>query len=410
MPGKRSDTRNTHPQQDAMDVQDHQHSVRFYNDDEETQAALAKLAAIVECSEDAIASKDLNGIVTSWNASAERMFGYKAEEIIGKPITLIIPPELHPDEGMILGKIRRGERLEHFETVRVAKNGRRLNVSLTVSPVKDSSGKITGAAKIVRDITERKMAEQSLQRAEKLAATGQLAASIAHEINNPMQALTNLMALIAYKTTLDPNTRELVALAETEVSRMSHIVRQMLSFYRESVKPVPVSITEVLEDVLELFVMRMRSNEIKVERRYEFSGQINGFSVELRQLFANLISNAIEAIGQKGQIRIHVSPWHNMTRREQAGIRVLIADNGSGIKPELRKRIFEPFFTTKAEKGTGLGLWVVKGVVSRHEGSIRVRSSIRTGRSGTIFSIFLPGQSVIQMTSQKGPTDAEKVA
>ena len=410
MPGKRSDTRNTHPQQDAKDVQDHQHSVRFYNDDEETQAALAKLAAIVECSEDAIASKDLNGIVTSWNASAERMFGYKAEEIIGKPITLIIPPELHPDEGMILGKIRRGERLEHFETVRVAKNGRRLNVSLTVSPVKDSSGKITGAAKIVRDITERKMAEQSLQRAEKLAATGQLAASIAHEINNPMQALTNLMALIAYKTTLDPNTRELVALAETEVSRMSHIVRQMLSFYRESVKPVPVSITEVLEDVLELFVMRMRSNEIKVERRYEFSGQINGFSVELRQLFANLIANAIEAIGQKGQIRIHVSPWHNMTRREQAGIRVLIADNGSGIKPELRKRISEPFFTTKAEKGTGLGLWVVKGVVSRHEGSIRVRSSIRTGRSGTIFSIFLPGQSVIQMTSQKGPTDAEKVA
>src|SRR5215471_15039686 len=134
-----------------------------------------------------IASKDLNGIITSWNASAERMFGYKAEEIIGKSVITIIPPELHKDEDMILGKIRRGQRLEHFETVRVTKSGQRLEVSLTVSPIRDRAGKIIGAAKIVRDITERKLTEQALRRAEKLAATGQLAATIAHEINNPMQ-------------------------------------------------------------------------------------------------------------------------------------------------------------------------------------------------------------------------------
>jgi PAS domain S-box-containing protein len=356
----------------------------------ETEVQAAKLAAIVESSEDAIASKDLNGIVTSWNASAERIFGYKAEEIIGKPITLIIPPELHKDEDVILSKIRRGERIQHFETERVTKSGERIYVSLTISPVKDHTGKIIGAAKIARDITEQKRTEEALRRAEKLAATGQLAASIAHEINNPMQALTNLIALIAYKTSLDSDTRQLVALAEAEVSRMSHIVRQMLSFYRESNTPVPVRLIEVLEDVLELFVMRMRSNQIKVERRYEFDEEIYAFPVELRQLFANLISNAIEAMNGKGRIRIHVSPWREVTGSGRRGVRVLIADDGPGVKRELRERIFEPFFTTKAEKGTGLGLWVVKTVVSRHEGAIRMRSTTSGRHCGTVFSIFLP--------------------
>jgi two-component system CheB/CheR fusion protein len=373
----------------------------------ETEIQAAKLAAIVECSEDAIASKDLNGYVTSWNASAERMFGYKAEEIIGKNIRLIIPPELHKDEDMILSKLRRGERIQHFETERLRKSGERIQVSLTISPVKDESGKIVGAAKIVRDITEQKRTAESLRRAEKLAATGQLAASIAHEINNPMQALTNLIALIAYKTTLDSDTRQLVALAEAEVGRMSHIVRQMLSFYRESAAPVPVKMTEVLEDVLELFVMRMRSNQIKLERRYEFNEEIYGYPVELRQLFANLISNAIEAMNGKGELLIHISPWREVVHPGRIGVRILIADNGPGIKRELHNRIFEPFFTTKAEKGTGLGLWVVKTIIARHEGSIRMRSSTTGRRCGTAFSIFLPLQkgTVTQLPQRLGENE-----
>ena len=352
----------------------------------------SRLASIVEWSEDAIASKDLNGIITSWNASAERMFGYKAAEIIGKSVTTIIPPELHKDEDMILGKIRRGERIEHFETVRIRKDGRRVDVSLTVSPLKDETGKIIGAAKIVRNITERKHTEEALRQAERLAATGQLAATIAHEVNNPMQALTNLLALIGYKTSLDTNTRELVAMAEAELGRMSHIVRQMLSFYRESSTPVSLKITEVMEDVLELFVMRTRANEIRVERRYEFTGEIQGFAAELRQLFANLISNAIEAIGEKGQLQIHIAPARETGDQEREGVRLVISDNGRGISSDVRELIFEPFFTTKSEKGTGLGLWVVRTVVARHEGSIRMRSSTAPGRTGTLFSVFLPLQ------------------
>jgi len=368
----------------------------------ELQDAAFRLASIVESSEDAIASKDLNGIITSWNASAERMFGWKADEIVGQSVLLVIPPELHKDEEMILGKIRRGERIQHFETVRVRKDGKRLYVSLTISPVKDADGRIIGASKIVRDITELKRTEEGLRRAEKMAATGQLAASIAHEINNPMQALTNLLALIAYKTSLDDSTRKLVSLAEGELNRMSHISRQMLALYRESVTPVPVKVTEILEDVLELFAMRMRSNGIRLERRYEFSGEIHGFPGELRQLFANLITNAIEAVGNKGQISVHVAYCREKVKRERPGVRILVADSGKGIDPELRQNIFEPFFTTKPEKGSGLGLWVAKGIVTKHDGSIRLRSNIADGRSGTSFSIFLPAPPELQML----PADA----
>ena len=365
----------------------------------ETEEALSRLAAIVESSEDAIASKDLNGIIRSWNASAERMFEYKAEEIIGKPVTLVIPPELHKDEAMILSKIRRGERIEHFETVRVTKSGRRLDVSLTVSPLKHADGHVIGAAKIVRDITERKRTTEALLRTEKMAATGQLAATIAHEINNPLQGLTNLLSLIAYKTSLDDNTRQLVSLAEGELSRISHIARQTLALYRESTTPVPTKITEVLEDVLEVFATRMRSNQVKLERRYEFAGELPGFPAQLRQLFANVITNALEATKEKGRIYVHVAPWREKKKPERPGVRVLIADNGTGIPSEMRRRIFDPFVTTKAEKGTGLGLWVAKAIVGKHEGSIRIRSSSSPVRSGTVISIFLPLQAAWQTFS-----------
>lgn len=370
------------------------HSVQSYTEDpvrrRESQDAAAKLAAIVESSEDAIASKDLNGIVTSWNASAERMFGYTAKEIVGQPITLIIPPELHTDEEMILGKIRRGERIEHFETVRITKHGKRIWVSLTISPVKDEHGQVTGAAKIARDITEKKQTEQALRRAEKMAATAQLAATIAHEINNPMQSLTNLFSLLSYKQGLDEDTRQLITMADIELARMAHITRQLLSFYRESVAPVPVKISEVLEDVLELFASRIRSQHIKVERRYEFSAEIQAFPVELRQLFANVVGNALEAMSPRGRLRVHVSSWREPAGRQRPGVRVVISDDGSGIAAELRETIFEPFITTKAERGTGLGLWVVKGIVAQHEGSIRLRSSTVPKRSGTAFAVFLP--------------------
>ena len=369
----------------------------------EKKAASAQqlLAAIVASCDDGIASKDLNGVVTSWNAAAERIFGYKAHEIVGRPITLIIPPELQDDEQRILARIRCGEPINHFETVRITKEGRRLDVSLTISPVRDANGRVIGAAKVVRDITERKRSEEALRRAEKLATTGRLAATIAHEINNPMQALTNLLSLVSYKLSLDESTRQLVMMAEMELGRMSHITRQMLSFYRESTTPTAVKITDVLNDVFELFAMRMRSNRITLERRYECTGEIRGFPVELSQMFANLIGNAIEAVGDKGRISIHVAAQREISAPHREGIRVVIGDNGPGIKAELRSHIFEPFFTTKAAKGTGLGLWVVRGIVAKHEGSIRLRSTTDPGRSGTVVSVFLPLDAKFEVLSEE---------
>ncbi|MGA8782117.1 MAG: PAS domain S-box protein, partial [Terracidiphilus sp.] len=159
------------------------------------EEASQRLAALVEFSDDAIVSKDLKGIVTSWNPAAERMFGFSAKEMIGRPITVIISPELRDEETNILATIARGERIEHFETVRVKKNGETVDVSLTVSPVKDEAGRIVGAAKIARDITDRKRAARILLMTERLAAVGRLAATVAHEINNPLEAVTNLVYL-----------------------------------------------------------------------------------------------------------------------------------------------------------------------------------------------------------------------
>jgi len=353
----------------------------------EAQAAADKLAAIVASSEDAIASKDLNGIITSWNASAERMFGWKAEEIIGKSVLTIIPPELHKDEDAILGKIRRGEPIEHFETVRVAKDGRRLDVSLTVSPIKDPSGRVVGAAKIVRDIGERKRAEEALRRAEKLAATGRMAATMAHEINNPLEAVTNLLYLLRQNVTGDQG-REHLALAESELARVSHITKQTLAFYRGSSAPQPVELGEVLNSVLNVLSRKLAQKRIAVTRRIE-PCTMHAMKGELRQLFSNLVDNAIDAVPLGGEIEIAVEPCDE----ERV---VTISDNGPGIARENLPRLFEPFFTTKMV-GTGLGLWVAQEIAEKHGGRISVES--RTGKKPrTVFRVSL--RDVMQQAPQ----------
>src|SRR6185437_4072699 len=229
--------------------------------------ASLKLAAIVESSDDAIVSKDLEGIVTSWNASAERILGYKADEIIGKPITTIIPAELWGDEPMILGKIRRGERIEHFETERITKDGQRLRVSLTISPIKNDNGKIIGAAKILHDITHQKKLEEALRVSEQLASVGRLAATIAHEINNPLEAVTNAIYLAKSSREVPDDIRELLGHADHELARVAHIARQTLGFYRNHSRPTMLDIAHVVKDVLAIYERKLSYKEIKVETR-----------------------------------------------------------------------------------------------------------------------------------------------
>lgn len=366
--------------------------VRDITRQKKLEEAALRLAAIVESSDDAIASKDLNGIISSWNRSAEKLFGYKAEEIIGKPVTVIIPPELHHDEDMILSKIRRGEKIDHFETIRVKKDGERIEVSLTISPVKDDNGNVIGAAKIIRNITETKKIDRALQTTEKLAAAGRMAATVAHEINNPLEAVTNLVYLAKRDLSNPERVARYLELASRELDRVAHITRQTLGFYRDTSSPVRFNIAETLDDLLLLYEKRFESRNIKVVKQYEKDLEITALAGELRQAFSNLITNSIDAMPHGGTLALRVTKSHEWSGPHFQGIRITILDTGSGIDAMNRKKIFQPFFTTKADVGTGLGLWITRGIVEKHRGTIRMKS--RTGESGhgTVFSIFLPSE------------------
>ena len=348
-----------------------------------------RLAAIVESSNDAIVSKDLNGIVTSWNPAAEKIFGYSPEEMIGESIRKVIPPELQDDEERILASIARGERIELFQTVRLTRSGKRIDVSLTISPVKDETGRIVGAAKIARDITERKKAEHVLRTTERLASVGKLAATVAHEINNPLEAVTNLVYL-AKEGAVRDDVRQFLADAERELDRVSHITRQTLGFRRDTTRPSTVRIGELLNPLVAVFGSRIRNKGVEICPEILDDPPVYAVAGEIRQLIGNLLSNSIDAVQTGGRIRIRVSGHRDHTAEPLAGVRITIADTGPGIPAEDRRRLFEPFFTTKKDVGTGLGLWVCKNIVDKHHGSIRVRSSAEPGRSWTAFSVFLP--------------------
>jgi PAS domain S-box-containing protein len=354
----------------------------------EAEQAQRRLAAIVESSDDAIIGKDLNGIVISWNPAAERMYGYSSNDMVGQPITTVIPPELQDEERKILETIGRGERIEHYETARLTRGGERIDVSLTISPVRDESGKVIGAAKIARDITQQRKTEQSLRTTERLASVGRLAATVAHEINNPLEAVTNLVFL-AQGIAVRDDVKEYLRQIEEELNRISHITKQTLGFYRETMSPSAVRVGEMLAPLISVFGNRARNKGIEIRTEIRQDPQLYAIAGEIRQLIANLLSNSIDAVSSGGLVRIRV----DATRfKEQAslGTRITVADSGSGIPSSLRTKLFEPFFTTKKDVGTGLGLWVCKNIVERHHGSIRIKSSTTPGRSWTVFSVLLP--------------------
>ena len=351
--------------------------------------ARLRLGAIVECSEDAIISKNLDGVVTSWNSSAQRMFGYKAEEIIGRSITLIVPPELQQEEARILATLRRGERIEHFETVRISKTGERLDVSLTVSPVKDDDGRIIGAAKISRDIRQRKKLEDALRTTEKLAAVGRLASTIAHEVNNPLEAVTNLIYLAKTHGTASDAVRGFLSGAEEELNRAADLTRQTLGFYRDQTSATRTQIGTHLKHLVSVSSSKAKNKGINIQLEIKQDPEIIAMPGEIRQVLANVLSNAIDAVDYGGLIRVRLSACH-LANRQMPGVRVTFLDTGHGIALSDYSKIFEPFYTTRPAVGTGLGLWICNSIVEKHEGTIRIRSNTTPGRSWTAVSILLP--------------------
>ncbi len=363
---------------------------------EETQQ---RLAAIIESSDDAIVGKDLHGIVTSWNLGAEKMFGFTAHEMEGQPITKIIPLELHDDEQRILETIGRGERIDHFETTRMRKDGELIEVSLTISPINDETGKVIGAAKIARDITHRKQAEQALRTSERLASVGRLAATVAHEINNPLEAVTNLIFLAKSHTT-DESVREYLSSAEEELERVSHLTKQTLGFYRDTRGATATKVGAMVAPLLSVFGSRTRNKSIEIVSEIRQDPEIMAVPGEIRQLLANLLSNSIDAVEGGGKIRIRLSAANDWTANRLPGVRLTVADSGPGIPAAIRPKLFEPFFTTKKDVGTGLGLWVCKSIIEKQGGSIRLKSNVVPGKSWTAFSVFLPLDSQSSLPEQ----------
>ncbi len=349
-----------------------------------------QLAAIVESSDDAIMTKNLNGIITSWNRAAERIFGYSAREMIGASILNLIPEDLRSEEETIIRKIQLGERIDHYETVRLTKSGERLDVSLTISPLKDASGKIIGASKVLRTIGERKQMEKNLLQAEKIAATGRMAATIAHEINNPLESVLNLIYLARTNASDTSEVVSYLNTAEQELLRVSHIAKQTLGYYREHSAALPVRLADLVTDTLHIYESKLVAAGIQVQTRFSSCPQIVLRKGEMMQVISNLVTNAIYAMPSGGTLTTSVQEAVESDRR---GLLLSVEDTGEGIPAENLKKIFEPFFTTRRSVGTGIGLWVTTEFIKGHKGKIDVQSSVDAASHGTRMSIFLPFDS-----------------
>jgi PAS domain S-box-containing protein len=348
------------------------------------------LAAIVESSNDAIISKNLNGVITSWNAGAERLFGYTAEEALGKHMSLLACPGRESDIPHIMERVKRGERTEHYEAWRCTKDQREVTVSLTVSPIRNAAGQIIGASKIARDITAQKQAEEAMRQVEKLAMLGRMAATITHEIRNPLDTVTSLLFLME-SCLLDQKSRDYLKTAQAELQRISRITKQTLDFSRQSTRPQTLYMEEALDSAVAFHHTRLLKNRVEVQTMYKSCEPVHALEGEVRQVLLNLIGNALDAMPLGGTLILR-SRQDRDWKTGRMGVRATVADTGEGMTPETRAHLFEAFYTTKGAEGTGLGLWVSSEIVKKHGGNIRVRSTRSCGKSGSVFSVFLPSE------------------
>ncbi|HEY1683281.1 MAG TPA: ATP-binding protein [Tepidisphaeraceae bacterium] len=373
------------------------------------------LASVVESSDDAIISKTLDGIITTWNKGAERIFGYTADEILGKSILLLFPPERKNEEPQILGRIAAGEKIDHYETVRMRKDGTLLDISITVSPIRDSKGKIIGASKIARDITARKRIEAERERLlelERIARNeaerinlmkDEFLSTLSHELRTPLNAILGWAQVLRARTPSAEELAEGLAVIERSTRVQTQLIEDLLDMSRIASGKIRLDVQQVdLQDIIKTALASIRhgaeAKEIRLQAVLDpLAGPVMGDPSRLQQCFWNLLSNAIKFTQKGGRVQITLS-------RINSHVEVCVIDNGQGIKPDFLPHVFERFrqadsSTTRRHGGLGLGLSIVKNLVELHGGIVRAKSAGEG--QGATFCIELPLIVVPQATAQQ---------
>jgi PAS domain S-box-containing protein len=346
-----------------------------------------EISEVVRRSSDAILRISTEGRIENWNTGAEQIFGYPPKEAIGRSLISLVSDEYQESFSAIVEEMKSGQEVVIEITVRSA-NGDPVDVSIKLSPHLEAPGTLVAYSAIIRNVTDRKRAEKALLQTEKLASVGRLASSIAHEINNPLEAVTNLLYILSSRN-VDADTKMLIHTAQEELMRVSEIATHTLRFHKQSSNRTEVDLRSLFDSLIALYRARLVNSGIRAINDAGEHPPLLCFEGEIRQVLLNLVSNAFDAMRTGGILTLR-SRRTTLPTTGRECIRITIADTGTGMETSVMRRLFEPFFSTKGIGGTGLGLWIVKDLVEKSHGSIKVRSAAGEKRSGTVVTILLP--------------------
>jgi PAS domain S-box-containing protein len=346
-----------------------------------------QLSEVVRRSSDAILRLSPEGIIQSWNEGARKMFGWSPDEAVGNSITFLLEADGRGQMQEAIALLGRGSQI-FTDLAGLRKDGSGLEASISLTPHLEAPGILVAFSAIFRDVTAQKLSAHALLQSEKLASVGRLASAIAHEINNPLESVTNLLYILQSRH-LDPESLALVSTAQDELARVSQIATQTLRFYRQSSSRTYLNLEALTESVFSLYRARFANAGVNARSDTTRASPFLCFEGELRQIMVNLVANSFDAMKSGGTLTIR-SRDTILLPDGLRGVRITVADTGIGMEPETRLRAFEPFFTTKGIGGTGLGLWITLELVKKNQGKIKVRSSMKPGRSGTVFTMVFP--------------------
>ncbi|WP_213803274.1 ATP-binding protein [Granulicella sp. dw_53] len=353
---------------------------------------------------DGVIACDADGCVQMMNPVAEDLTGWTSAEASGVPLEKVFEIVNETTRAVVENPVAKVKRVGGIvglanHTVLIRKDRTELHIADSGAPIMNIKGEMIGIVLVFRDVTMERRTQDALLANEKLAVAGRLAATIAHEIHNPLDSVSNLLYLMRTGAS-EEEAKQFMAMAEQELARVTQISRAMLGLYRESKTPVHVDLREMLHEILLLMERRLTDTGVTLHTDMPPGIVVDGFPAELRQVFTNLITNAAEATGRGGAVWVSVAPepaglgYGGL--RTEAGALVQIRDNGPGIPKEIQAQMFQPFFTTKGENGTGLGLWVSRGIVNKHGGSIRIESDTSESTHGSTVSVFLASKPTMQ--------------